>query len=141
MTPGAPRAQFQRVIPSHPAAVETVPGELRAFLGCHGVTGACFSVELLARECLRNALIHGNGGNRAKWIQVDVHVGRRWIRLQVEDEGAGFDWRRVRRAPPDETATSGRGLVLCTVYAARMAFNGTGNRITLWIAKKEDGCA
>jgi serine/threonine-protein kinase RsbW len=95
----------------------------------------CFGVELLARECLSNAVIHGNKSIADKSIRLCLSVGSVWIRLEVSDEGEGFDWRKVRRNRSDSTETSGRGIELYALYAARMRFSRRGNQITLWIPK------
>jgi serine/threonine-protein kinase RsbW len=120
---------------------------LRALLQDSGLRRPCFAVELLARECLNNAVLHGNRCNTGKSIVLRLWVGREWIRLQVSDEGPGFPWRKARKNQADTSASSGRGLQLCALYARRVRFNRRGNQITLWINKKNptgkedrDGC-
>jgi serine/threonine-protein kinase RsbW len=97
-----------------------------------------FPLELLARECLNNAVLHGNQKNAEKKIVLRLWIGRVWLRLQVSDEGPGFNWRKKRSKERDldTEATSGRGLPLFAVYAGRVQFNRSGNQITLWVQKK-----
>ena len=83
-----------------------------------------------------NALTHGNRNNAEKSIDLRIYVGRLWIRLQVGDEGPGFNWRKMRQRELDTDATSGRGLKLYAIYAVRVRFNRRGNQITLWMSKK-----
>jgi anti-sigma regulatory factor (Ser/Thr protein kinase) len=97
-----------------------------------------FPLELLARECLNNAVLHGSQKNAEKKIALKLWIGRVWLRLQVSDEGPGFNWRKKRgeQKDLDIEATSGRGLLLFAVYAGRVQFNRSGNKITLWVQKK-----
>lgn len=127
---------LRREIPSRLPVVESLCREIRALLQQHGLAAVAFPVELSARECLNNAALHGNRRVATKRIGLDFRIGRKWIRLQVTDQGRGYDWRRARAAAlSDGTKTSGRGLAICTLYAQRVAFNQRGNRITLWLAK------
>ncbi len=127
---------LRREIPSRLPVVESLCREIRAILQQNGLTAVAFPVELSARECLNNAALHGNQRLATKRVGLDFRIGRKWIRLQVTDQGRGYNWRRARAAAlSDGTKTSGRGLVICTLYAQRVAFNQRGNRITLWLAK------
>jgi len=129
---------LQREIPSKLTAIDPLCRDLVSFLVQHGLGTMCFPVELAARECLNNARLHGNEGNARKRIRVELRVGRVWARLQIADEGPGYPWRKQRgQLPPGESATSGRGLSICRLYAHRLAFNRSGNRITLWFGKRK----
>jgi anti-anti-sigma factor len=127
---------FRQKIPSRQADVEALCQKIRNLLQANDLSRACFPVELLARECLNNAVIHGNRKNADKSIALCLWVGREWIRLQVRDEGPGFAWRKTHQNRLDTTASSGRGLQLYALYAERVRFNRSGNQITLWISKK-----
>ena len=117
-------------------AVEYACVAIRRFLEQCGAASACFGMELVARECLNTAVLHGNGRDVRKSIDLAVTVGRRWIRLQVADEGPGFPWRRRDRSVvPGESATHGRGLTIMTQYSDRIRYNRAGNQITLWLKK------
>lgn len=94
-----------------------------------------FAVELLARESLNNAVTHVDRSVVDRAIRLELNVGRKWIRLQVADEGPGFDWRKARRRECQVGAESGRGLALFALYAEQVRFNRRGNQITLWLKK------
>ncbi len=128
---------FCLTIPTDLTEVDTVCRGACKLLECQSQTGHAFTVELLLREFLNNAIIHGNASDAGKQVRVEVRVGKKWIVLRIADEGPGFDWRAMRRSPPDENATSGRGLAIGTHYAKRMRFNREGNQVTLWIRKSE----
>jgi anti-anti-sigma factor len=112
---------------------------IRDTLQANGLGALSFPVELLARECLANAIDHGNRHADDKSIVLRFAVGRKWIRLQVADEGPGFDWRTGLECETNTTSSSGRGLPLYRLYAERVEFNRSGNRITLWIDRKRAG--
>jgi len=122
--------------------------KIRVLLQQNGLSPVCFASELLAREALNNAVIHGNGSDADKSITLRLRVGHVWIRMQVTDEGPGFDWRGAQKQQSGVTATSGRGVQLYGMYARRVRFNRRGNQITLWIRrnsatgedKREHGC-
>jgi len=131
--------------PAPPALCETIPSclgqaeilcrKIRGWMQGAGLGESCFAVELLARESLVNAVIHGNRCAADKSVRLSLRVGRKWIRLQVADEGEGFDWRKAGQKKPDATTSCGRGLQLYAMYAGRVRFNRKGNRIELWMAK------
>lgn len=130
-----PARPLRRVSRSDPGAIEALCQEVRAHLQGNGLAAVAFPVELAARECLVNAAVHGNGAAAGKRVALDLRIGRRWIRIEVSDEGRGFNWRRRRRTAASPTQTHGRGLGICAQLAGRIAFNQRGNRITLWLSK------
>lgn len=124
-----------QTIPSSAAEVESLCLKIRAFMQATDHSELCFPVELLARECLTNAVIHGNRNAADKSVVLSLSVGREWIRLHVSDEGPGFQWRNVREKGLDTTISRGRGLRVYALYAERVRFNRSGNQIALWIRK------
>ena len=131
----AVRRSIGRAIPSDLSAVDGVCRDVRALLEGHGAADRCFAAELLLREFLNNAILHGNRSDARKLVRMTATVGRKWIVIRIADEGPGFDWRTRRRAPPEVEATSGRGLAIGALYAQRLRFNRAGNQVTLWIVK------
>jgi serine/threonine-protein kinase RsbW len=117
------------------AEAESLCIKVRDLLQKKGLSRACFPVELLARESLNNAILHGNSNHADKLVIFRLWIGRQWIRLQVTDEGPGFDWRKANQNQSGTTASSGRGLPIYALYAERVRFNRRGNQITLWISK------
>ncbi len=126
---------LQHVMASDLRQVDAVCRDARNLLACLGQSERVFAVDLLLREFLNNAIVHGNKLDPAKKVHVSMRVGRTWIQVTVLDEGNGFDWRSRRRAPPDTDAVSGRGLAIGAQFAQRMQFNHEGNQVMLWIRK------
>ena len=129
------RVRFHQTIASCMEDAESLCIEIRQFMLNAGLGELCFSIELLARECLSNAVIHGNGSAADKSLELNISIGKIWIRLEVKDQGSGFRWRNARKKALDDTASSGRGLQICTLYADRVRFNRSGNEVELWIRK------
>ena len=136
---GRPRsgpAAFQRAIPSAPDAVDGACRDLRAYLSTSGVSDAGFGIELVARELLNNAVLHGNRLRAEERAVLELRIGRRWITLRVADTGQGFDWRSARRRTHAALeATHGRGLIIAGEYGAGVRFNQAGNSVTVRFAK------
>ena len=127
-------------IPSRVAAIEEVCAEIRALLRRRHLEPMQFPVELVARECLNNAITHGNRGRAGHRVSLAMRIGRKRICLRIADQGAGFDWRRRHRLCwPAATHAGGRGLLVASVYAQRVAFNRRGNQVTLWFNTEMEG--
>jgi len=124
---------LRAVIPSSLAEVEDVCRSVRQLLEYNGMKDHAFGVELLVRELVNNAILHGNKLDVSKNVRISVRIWHRIIALSVADEGPGFDWRSQLCHQPDLSDTSGRGLAIGLIYADRMAFNHAGNRVVLVI--------
>jgi anti-sigma regulatory factor (Ser/Thr protein kinase) len=132
-TPSKVPARLLRcLIPARLEAVDAVCLELRAFMTANGLAVDAFAVELIARECLNNTVLHGNQNQADKTATLSLSLGQRWLRLQIADQGVGFNWRQACRTAADPAASSGRGLAISMLYADRVLFNQRGNQITLW---------
>lgn len=92
-----------------------------------------FSVRLALEEALVNAIKHGNQMDPAKSVQIDCRVNHDRVRIEIEDEGEGFEPESV----PDPTDPEnlerpcGRGLMLMRSFMSLIEFNESGNRVTL----------
>ena len=111
-----------------------VTDDLLEQLGCHGwPPDAIFAIHLAAEEALVNAVVHGNKLAPAKSVHVECHVSTDLVRLEVTDEGEGFDPKSV----PDCTLAerldcpSGRGVMLMRSFMTRIEYNAKGNSVVL----------
>ena len=91
-----------------------------------------FALQLLARESLNNAVLHGSGLDPALRVRCQLWREGAAVCLRVSDEGPGFDWRAVQaRAEVAQDKEEGRGLVLYRLYASQVIFNDSGSSVTL----------
>lgn len=92
-----------------------------------------FRLRVLLAEALTNSILFGAGGNPSRSVRVGAVLSDQTIRLEVTDDGPGFDPREV----PDPTAPGslgravGRGLFLIRNLADQVEFNEQGN--TIWM--------
>ena len=92
-----------------------------------------FGVRLALEEALVNAIKHGNGMDPDKSVRIVCRIGRHKLRIEIEDEGDGFEPDAV----PDPTAPEnlekpcGRGLMLMRSFMSVIEYNDVGNRVTL----------
>ncbi|NCD24842.1 MAG: ATP-binding protein [Deltaproteobacteria bacterium] len=104
---------------------------LRTFLEKNAADRHLFPLSLLAREALNNAVIHGNGLNAEKLVLFRVSRRGQDFRLEIADQGPGFDWRAHLGARSDISRENGRGHEIFRIYASAIGYNEHGTRVTL----------
>lgn len=90
-----------------------------------------FAAELLVREALTNAVVHGSHADPAKHVRCCLRLKNRRLLIAVADDGDGFDWRVARRKLASSLDTSGRGIDIFSRYANWVRFNEKGNVVTM----------
>ncbi len=128
MNPAVPEnCELRMRLPASLAAIERFFIEFRA--QCESLIHYKdpFTAELILREVLTNAVLHGCHGDPARFVRCALRANSRRLLIAVEDDGEGFDWRKAwcRRAGPSES--SGRGIEILRKYATRVRFNEKGN--------------
>ncbi|MEA2059496.1 MAG: ATP-binding protein [Thermodesulfobacteriota bacterium] len=97
-----------------------------------------FSIHLVLREGLTNAVKHGNENNPEKLVMCCIHLTPdQTLQMEIEDQGMGFDWQNSADVFPDTSSEGGRGLFIMKHYVSDYGYNETGNRLFL---KKEISC-
>ena len=95
-----------------------------------------FRLRMLLAEAISNSILFGASGNRERTVRIEALVNDRRIRLEVTDDGPGFDPNEV----PDPTLPGGvarpigRGLFLIRSLADQVEFNERGNTIWMTLA-------
>jgi anti-anti-sigma factor len=92
---------------------------------------ACFAAELLVREALTNAVVHGCGADPGRQIRCALRLRGSRLFISVADDGEGFDWRGMRSNRAALPDTSGRGMEILHQYADHVRFNNKGNVVTM----------
>jgi serine/threonine-protein kinase RsbW len=106
----------------------------------HGYSGRdVFAMRLALEEAIVNAVKHGNAGDPSKAVRVCCHVTAQEVRAEVEDEGPGFDPRRLLDplAVENLDRPCGRGLLLMRHYLTRICYNERGNVVILCKARSD----
>jgi anti-sigma regulatory factor (Ser/Thr protein kinase) len=91
-------------------------------------------VRLAVEEAIVNGLLHGNHNDPARCVQVRHCASRAGVLIEVEDDGRGFDPRRVpdpTRWPQPDRPT-GRGLLLMQHCMTWVRFSPRGNLVMLY---------
>jgi serine/threonine-protein kinase RsbW len=94
---------------------------------------SCFAVKLALEESLVNAVKHGNHFDPNRSVTIRYEITPDCVRINVKDEGAGFDPQKV----PDPTAAenltkpSGRGIMLMRAYMDEVTYGDGGRSVTL----------
>lgn len=94
---------------------------------------ARFNLRVALCEALANAMIYGNALDPAKAVEVHVTVTEPQLRVEVVDEGNGFDATHFDDVclPDDLEATGGRGLFLIRQLVDDVYLNERGNTICM----------
>lgn len=94
-----------------------------------------FSVNLVLREALTNAVRHGNKGDPKQNVRFSLTiVNNEDMNLVIEDEGEGFDWKGLKTQTLGEDEDHGRGIMIMKAYFNKVSYNDKGN--ILYLGKK-----
>ena len=99
----------------------------------HWVQHDIFSVQLAVEEALVNAIKHGNRLDHAKQVHVACRVAPDLLRVEITDQGRGFDLAAVPNPTDPEHLESprGRGIMLMRSFMSRVQYNDLGNCVVL----------
>lgn len=81
-------------------------------------------------ELLVNAMEHGHNFDPGEKIKVHFSATPRYIQIIIEDEGAGFDWRRYLKKPVgniNQEGIRGFGIYLARFAGGILRYNSQGN--------------
>jgi serine/threonine-protein kinase RsbW len=97
-----------------------------------------FNLRVAVAEALANAIVAGNQEDRSKWVQVQAEVCGDQIRIEVTDQGPGFDPATITAPvlPEDLDRQSGRGLFLIRHLVDDVRFNAQGNSICMTLRRR-----
>lgn len=91
-----------------------------------------FAINLVTREGLSNAVRHGNKSNPEKIVRLSLElIGKKSLKMKIEDEGDGFDWRKRDSFLLHEDAEHGRGIIIIETYFSSFGYNDKGNVLYL----------
>jgi serine/threonine-protein kinase RsbW len=121
-------------LPSERGASRLFTEDLLEQLGAYGwAPSEIFAIHLAAEEAIVNGIVHGNKLDPAKRVHVSCLVSPDLVRIEVIDEGPGFDPASVPDCTLDERldVPSGRGVMLMRSFMTRIEYNAKGNAVLL----------
>jgi len=97
-----------------------------------GIEKQLFTINLVIREGLTNAVRHGNTNDPGKIVRFELSIIKKeMIKMMIEDEGDGFDWREQRKKNLSDDQDHGRGIIIMETYFSRYSYNEKGNILYL----------
>ncbi len=97
-----------------------------------GIESELFTINLVIREGLSNAIRHGNKNDPQKKVRFLLVINSSTsIRVQIEDQGSGFDWEKQQAQVPLEDEDHGRGIIIMDTYFTHYTYNEKGNILYL----------
>ncbi len=102
------------------------------YLKMEGIKQHAFAINLVLREGLTNAVRHGNENNPDKSVKLSLDVSNNpLIKIAIEDQGNGFDWKQQQDAEPLDEDEHGRGMIIIESYFTNYGYNEKGNILYL----------
>ena len=126
--------EFEVLIPSDTKAGQSVQERIIRFLEERRYDPRdVFGVRLAVEEALVNAIKHGNQMDPNKQVRISCRVCASKVRIEIEDEGEGFQPAEVPDPTADENLERpcGRGIMLMRAFMSEVRFNAAGNEVTL----------
>lgn len=92
-----------------------------------------FGIRLALEEAVVNAIKHGNGNDPAKSVRIAYQVDDDHVRIEIEDQGPGFNPDEIPdpTLPENLERPSGRGIMLMRSFMNVVQFNDRGNCVIL----------
>lgn len=117
------------VIQSNIASLPVV--EERLFHFCHlcHVGNYHATVSVAVMQAVENAIVHGNGGNVDKTVDLTCGTCRGGLFVEVADQGAGFDHGRY-----GGLLSEGEGIFVMRQLADKVVYSDGGRRVRLEFA-------
>src|SRR5580692_5621880 len=126
--------EWEEVIPSDTAAGQSVQERIIQILEeLRYDERDVFGIRLAIEEALVNAIKHGNQMDPNKTVRITCRVAIHKVRIEIEDQGEGFQPADVPDPTADENLERpcGRGIMLMRAFMTSITFNPSGNCVIL----------
>lgn len=102
---------------------------------------AVFDIKLCLEEALINAMKYGNRLRPDLSVELDVEASPEAVRLTVQDQGSGFDVKKLADCTQGENLfrNHGRGVYLIHQLMDEVHYNEKGNRLVMVKSLKKSG--
>ena len=91
------------------------------------------NILIAALEAANNAILHGNKLDENKMVSIKVRKDEKSLRIKLDDEGGGFDYKNI----PDPTSPeniqniNGRGIFLMEKLSDGLEYSRNGATVEL----------
>ena len=94
---------------------------------------ALFDIRLCLEEALINAMKYGNALKKEVPVELDVEAAPEEVRIQVKDQGPGFDVSRLEKCTEEKNLyrDHGRGVYLIHQLMDEVRYNEKGNSLLM----------
>jgi len=91
-------------------------------------------------EATNNAILHGNKLNEEKDVIIEIEKNNDILKICVEDEGNGFDYKNIPdpTAPENIEKITGRGIFLMEKLSDKLEFKKNGARVEIYFNLKKN---
>ncbi len=126
-------------ISSHLEFTPRVIEECRPYLVAYYTHSEMVEINVLLREMLMNAIVHGNQCKLEYYVKCSLeHLDNKRLKIVVEDQGHGFDHTKVDMELPKPSGPVKRsGYILIKALSERIDFKDRGKRVTVYFNAKE----
>ena len=121
-------------LPSERGASRHIMEALLDQLASHGWPQSdVFAIHMAAEEAITNAIVHGNKLDESKTVHVVCRVAAEMVRIEVTDQGPGFDPKAIPDCTLEEQldVPNGRGVMLMRSFMTKLEYNAKGNRVLM----------
>lgn len=105
--------------------------KLRDFLSENGLESLMFKAEIVAREAMNNAVVHGSQVTGK--FNFEFSLDEKHLLLNVNDGGYGYQSEKENKVKVRDDISTGRGLLIIQRYATDYSYNDAGNEISIKI--------
>lgn len=91
------------------------------------------TVLVAVTEAVNNGIIHGNKNDVSKYVTVSCIRNGDRVKVQIKDEGTGFNPASLSNPLEEENllSTGGRGVFLMKTFMESVEYNEAGNEVTM----------
>jgi len=121
-------------LPSERGASRHIMEALLDQLASHGWPQSdVFAIHMAVEEAITNAIVHGNKLDESKTVHVVCRVAAEMVRIEVTDQGPGFDPKTIPDCTLEERldVPNGRGVMLMRSFMTKLEYNAKGNRVLM----------
>lgn len=122
------------ILSSNPQNVAKVEPFIESLVSKYQVQPEVYgNILITLTEAVTNAIVHGNGSDETKKVEVKTKKQHTSLTFLVSDEGSGFDYGNLPdpTAPENILEIGGRGVFLMRQLSDQVSFRNNGSTVEL----------